>query len=169
MMLCLCGSKQNENACCKRIVEGSRVANFPEQLMRSRYYSYAVKNVNYLCNTYTSPQKVASLKADISAWCQQTQWLKLVIHDAENISREEFMQRASNAQSSLLPTVTFSAFFIVDNVYCQMSEKSRFTVEDNQWRYESGDVIEQIEIAKLTRNSPCPCESGKKYKRCCMR
>lgn len=30
-----------------------------------------------------------------------------------------------------------------------------------------GDMFEKKEVAKIGRNSPCPCGSGKKYKKCC--
>lgn len=169
-MHCICGSNTIESECCKPIVDGNRIACLPEQLMRSRYYSYAINNAEYIYDTYSEHQKSTSLKAEISEWCKQTQWIKLVIHRADDVSIEAYkhgLLQSDNEQ--ILPKVTFSAFFIVDDVYCKMTEESCFIVENNTWRYESGNIIEQAEITKLTRNTQCPCNSGKKYKRCCMK
>lgn len=33
-----------------------------------------------------------------------------------------------------------------------------------RWR---GDEV-QFDLVKLGRNEPCPCDSGKKYKKCCL-
>ena len=44
-------------------------------------------------------------------------------------------------------------------------------VEDGRWVYtgqvnESGKTVRR-EAPKVGRNDPCPCGSGKKYKKCC--
>ena len=46
----------------------------------------------------------------------------------------------------------------------EVHENSRFVKEQGQWFYVDGDLKSQ---AKVGRNDPCPCGSGKKYKRCC--
>lgn len=33
----------------------------------------------------------------------------------------------------------------------------------------SGNVTVENETAKIGRNEPCPCGSGKKYKKCCLK
>ncbi len=52
----------------------------------------------------------------------------------------------------------------------------QFTEDEQEWgeeaeEEESGDLDEGVEIdpppAKVGRNDPCPCGSGKKYKKCC--
>jgi SEC-C motif-containing protein len=50
-----------------------------------------------------------------------------------------------------------------------MHEKASFIKEDGQWFYVDGDIIKapQARSEKIGRNAPCPCGSGKKYKKCC--
>ena len=45
-------------------------------------------------------------------------------------------------------------------------ENSRFRREDGLWVYVDGAVA-TTPVGKTGRNDPCPCESGKKFKRCC--
>ncbi|WP_286235688.1 YchJ family protein [Thalassotalea sediminis] len=168
-MLCICGSGLDEDVCCKSIIEKKRVAVFPEQLMRSRYYSYAHNNVDYLYETYADHAKSATLKSEIADWCQQSRWIKLNIHRADAVAIDNVNCTVENENTALkYPIVNFTAYYIYNDTYCQMTEQSRFIVENGQWRYYDGDVIEQKACVKLTRNTSCPCGSGKKYKRCCI-
>lgn len=36
-----------------------------------------------------------------------------------------------------------------------------------QWFYVDGELLPPVAVAKVGRNDPCPCGSGKKYKKCC--
>jgi SEC-C motif-containing protein len=50
-------------------------------------------------------------------------------------------------------------------------EKSRFVRgEDNRWLCADSEMNPkgpQRRVEKIGRNDPCPCGSGKKYKKCC--
>ena len=51
-------------------------------------------------------------------------------------------------------------------------EVSVFKKINNEWKYVAGEVIPTTITrvgAKVGRNDPCPCGSGKKYKQCCGR
>ena len=52
-------------------------------------------------------------------------------------------------------------------------EISRFSRVDGQWYYVDGELVkpatEQRQRPKVGRNEPCPCGSGRKYKKCCGR
>ena len=51
------------------------------------------------------------------------------------------------------------------------TERSRFVKEGDRWYYVDGllptPVTYRREEEKVGRNDPCPCGSGKKYKKCC--
>lgn len=47
-----------------------------------------------------------------------------------------------------------------------LEETSRFVKENGQWYYLDGQT--QSGAYRPGRNEPCPCGSGKKYKRCCQ-
>ncbi|QJX02375.1 hypothetical protein HML84_11710 [Alcanivorax sp. IO_7] len=46
-----------------------------------------------------------------------------------------------------------------------LEETSRFVREDGHWFYLDGDST--VGNLKPGRNEPCPCGSGKKFKKCC--
>ena len=172
LMNCYCGNHHPFEQCCDLIINGSKKAENPEQLMRSRYSAYATKNAQYIYQTYAlKSQKDQSIE-EIKAWAEQTQWLKLIIHTATKYSDDIKVTTGKNdtlpIKSDSLPIVEFSALYIHNNTFCQMSEISRFTLEENKWRYLDGEVAEHIEIASPKRNAPCLCQSNKKFKNCCI-
>ncbi|MBT8492606.1 MAG: SEC-C domain-containing protein, partial [Deltaproteobacteria bacterium] len=50
-------------------------------------------------------------------------------------------------------------------------ERSTFAQQDGEWFYRDGQIVKPKTVVKdspkVGRNSPCPCGSGKKYKKCC--
>ena len=65
--------------------------------------------------------------------------------------------------------VEFKASFIDKNGKLQIHhERSNFLKEEENWFYVDGIINPQeVDITKkVSRNDPCPCGSGKKYKKC---
>ena len=142
---CYCGSEQSFQNCCKKFIIGSQLPENPEQLMRSRYSAYLLKNENYLLKTWyisTRPESL-DLKED------STQWKVLKIISATD------------------DHVHFVAYFTQDSlnkekVYA-LTEESHF-VKEESWFYIDGADVKTVQ---MTKNMACLCLSGKKYKRCC--
>ncbi|WP_371372546.1 YchJ family protein [Thalassotalea aquiviva] len=155
-MQCPCGSELTYNQCCAPIINQENVAQTAEQLMRSRYSAYHQKQSQYIADTYALAQQKHNPLAEIDAWVQQTTWLKLTIIDTDY-------------SDPIQHYVEFCARYICDQQVMEFQEKSRFIQEQGQWRYIDGDITRQDQLDTLTRNSPCPCASGKKYKRCCIK
>src|SRR5688572_30142281 len=81
-MLCPCGSNKNLNECCGPMLEGNAVAASPEQLMRSRYTAFSVKNLNYVIET-TDPQARVGLDEQATKqWMDESTFTKLEILNA---------------------------------------------------------------------------------------
>lgn len=142
---CLCGSEKRYDECCGKFINTAQTAENPEQLMRSRYTAYILKNENYLLKSWHESTRPDSL--DLTN--DSTQWKKLkIISATEN-------------------DVHFVAYFTQDTLNKEkiyaLTEISRF-VKDKNWQYLEG---ENVKTVQLTKNMPCPCQSGKKYKRCC--
>ncbi|MBX4355415.1 SEC-C domain-containing protein, partial [Mycobacterium tuberculosis] len=57
--------------------------------------------------------------------------------------------------------VSFVARFNDNNRPGAIIERSRFLKENGQWYYIDGTR------PLIARNDPCPCGSGKKFKKCC--
>ena len=67
--------------------------------------------------------------------------------------------------------VEFVAAYIQDGKECFHHELATFKKEGQKWYYVDGDYIGTQpyvrETPKIGRNEPCPCGSGRKYKKCC--
>ncbi|MFD2166894.1 YchJ family protein [Thalassotalea euphylliae] len=152
-MLCPCCSGNAYQNCCLPFISGDSVPDTPEQLMRSRFSAYASAEAKYIIDTYSIEQRAAHTLDDISAWAEENKWIKLIIHSTDYLSAPS--------------TVEFSAFYINQGNLIEMRECSNFVKQQGSWRYQDGDIIKHDIIQKLARNDVCPCNSGKKYKKCC--
>jgi SEC-C motif-containing protein len=121
-----------------------------EQLMRSRYTAFTLANDKYLLKSWANSTRPETIDAENSS----IQWLELKIGVCEKGNAED--------DTGL---VTFTASFLSSGHLCRLHEKSSFIKEDDFWYYLDGETESQTE--KVRRNSPCPCGSGKKYKKCC--
>ncbi|MEO9964964.1 MAG: YchJ family protein [Reichenbachiella sp.] len=155
---CPCGSGKPLKGCCEPIIK-SQSAPTALTLMRSRYVAYCIGKADYLYETTHSSNRADYKIDEIEKWSQENQWNKLQIISAEHGST--FDTRG---------IVEFKAHFTdqkgKEHVH---HERSSFLKEDGQWYYLEGKINpEAVDfLKKITRNDPCPCGSGKKYKKCC--
>lgn len=149
--LCPCGSGLEYSLCCQPYLRGESLPLTSAQLMRSRYSAYVMQNADYLVATWHPQVRHETLKADICASFTGTHWLGLSVFEEANgqVSNEEY--------------VSFIARFEDKNGENAIIERSRFLKESGQWYYIDGTR------PQLGRNNPCPCGSGKKFKKCCGR
>jgi SEC-C motif-containing protein len=150
MAKCPCNSGKSYNECCSPLIEGKRDAATPEELMRSRYTAFVQVNIDYIEETMQGAALKIFNKQATMDWAEKVEWLGLTIIDAS--------QLAPDAKIGL---VEFVAKYKVQNKQQCMHEISKFCKKDNRWFYVDGKQI------KIGRNDPCPCGSGKKYKKCC--
>lgn len=161
MNKCPCKSEKEFSVCCQPIIENRQEAQTPEQLMRSRYSAYAVKNAAYIYNTYSKASQGSNSLEEIAAWAESCIWVNLQIHHSSQIIKDVLTEQIK------ANTVEFSAYYIEDNNLFVMRENSFFIKENGQWRYHNGEMIKHEVLNKVKRNEPCPCQQGKKFKQCC--
>ncbi len=159
---CHCGSGKPFQTCCAPIISGAEVAPTAEALMRSRYSAYVEHDVDYLGDTL-HPNNRNDWDRDATAkWAEGAEWLGLEIRSTEagKAEDEEGM-------------VEFIATFKEKDSLRRHHEMSRFSRLDGRWYYVEGDLpkveTQRHETPKVGRNDPCPCGSGKKFKKCCGR
>ena len=158
---CPCGTGIEFASCCAPRLNGSAPAQTAEQLMRSRYTAHVVCDVAYLLKTWKAPNPQSVNPDAIKQWAQQSDWQGLVIH-----------QTADGGPSDQEGWVEFSAFYLdltqANATPTRHRENSRFVQHDGHWFYVEGETVAtSTGNDKTGRNSPCPCGSGKKFKRCC--
>lgn len=148
-MECACGSGLPYELCCGRFIEGKSSPEHAVELMRSRYCAYVMGDGAYLVKTTVKANRYAADAALIEEFAQNTRWLKLEI-----IDQYEDDQKG---------VVEFKAYYREADTIKLHHEKSSFLKEEGAWSYADGLLFKSV----IGRNEPCPCGSGKKYKRCC--
>ncbi|WP_110185863.1 YchJ family protein [Pokkaliibacter plantistimulans] len=149
---CPCGSGRFYHQCCQPLHTGEQVATTPEALMRSRYAAFALGNLGqYLLDTWHVSKRQGLSASELSR--RDTDWQRLQVLNSS-------VQEDSGE-------VEFRAFFSENNALKVLHERSRFVREQGRWFYVDG-VINPPAVSRQTgRNDPCPCGSGKKFKKCC--
>lgn len=116
--------------------------------MRSRYSAYVLGEIDYIGAT----QKEEMNRDAAEQWSKQSEWQGLEIVEAQD-NYVEFVARYKNGRGELV----------------EHRERSRFEQdEDGRWIYVDGSTPTLRSAARTGRNDPCPCGSGKKYKKCCL-
>ncbi|MFA7383516.1 MAG: YchJ family metal-binding protein [Desulfurivibrionaceae bacterium] len=154
---CPCGTGLKFAECCGPFLEGSQLAPTAEALMRSRYTAFAVQNVPYLLRSWHRRTRPATLDLDDQAGFA---W-----HGIEVLETE------GGGQGEQAGVVEFIANFSGHGQEHRLHERAQFVCEEGQWLYVDGKVNPGRVPAtseKIGRNEPCPCGSGKKYKKCCQ-
>jgi SEC-C motif-containing protein len=169
-VMCNCGSNIEFSSCCEPLLDGSVLPETAEQLMRSRYTAYTMANVRYLEKTL-APESASDFDAvSTLRWAQSSKWINLQI-----------LSTKKGQASDKRGTVEFIATYEQDGQRLEHHEVSEFRKAKNgQWLFVTGDSRthkeherhpQQKTIIHDTkepgRNDPCPCGSGKKYKKCC--
>jgi SEC-C motif-containing protein len=159
MSNCPCGSGLALDACCGPIIAGSP-ATTAEALMRSRYSAYVTRAYAHLGSSLSAEQRKDFSADDAKRWAESSEWLGLTIHGTE---------KGGLADTTGL--VDFTARFKSEGKEHDHREVAVFNREDGRWVYSGqangpGKTVRH-EKPKPGRNAPCPCGSGKKFKKCC--
>ncbi len=119
--------------------------------MRSRYCAFVVGDSEYLLQTWHESTRPEQLQLE-----QGVRWFGLQI----------LQTQASDSDETDAWVEFIAKFNGHDRLQC-LHERSHFVREGGRWYYVDGQVYQQPKGDKIGRNGPCPCGSGKKYKRCC--
>ncbi|MGV6827259.1 MAG: YchJ family protein [bacterium] len=162
MSNCHCGSGRSFEECCEPIINGDQLAPTAEAMMRARYSAYVVGNAKFLGESLHPAHRQDWDEAATRRWSEHSEWLGLEVRGIEAGQKGD--------QEGL---VEFVALYKEDGLPRKHHEISRFKKEGKQWYYVDGEMpkpeTQRNEGPKVGRNDPCPCGSGKKYKKCCGR
>ncbi len=155
---CPCGSSQPLEKCCGKY-HGGEAAPTAEALMRSRYTAFVLGLGDYLYETLADNQRDDFDVAEFNASAAETKWQGLEIRNA-----------SAGGETDETGTVEFVATYKSQGQQIQHHELAMFTRENGRWVF--ADCVmnpkePQRIVQKVGRNAPCPCGSGKKYKKCC--
>jgi len=156
--LCPCGSGAAFAECCEPIIKGTRESETAEELMRARYSAFVTHAIDFVvASTHSRTRKEIDLDF-IREWSETSTWQALQILETRQV----------NANKAF---VSFEARFANPAGEDQIHrEKSLFERENEEWKFVTGDELKnptvRYEIPPPGRNDPCPCGSGRKYKKC---
>ena len=126
--------------------------------MRSRYTAFARGEIDYIVSTHAPADGVEIDRAETEKGSRGSDWLGLTIVATE----------AGGADDDQ-GIVEFIARFRTNGHELAHHERSRFRRTDGRWFYVDGDTVKPTPVRaekRAGRNEPCPCGSGKKFKRC---
>jgi len=160
MELCNCGSTKSYEDCCGPLISGERSAETAEALLRSRYTAYARREIEYIKNTIHPEEKEKRDETAIRKWAEATEWTRLEILNVTDGGPED--------KEGQIEFVSYYREKEKDKVH---SELATFVKEEDTWYYKDSVAPKVKQYfrpgPKIGRNQPCPCGSGKKYKKCC--
>lgn len=154
---CPCGSGLAYGQCCGPYHSGEKHPATAEALMRARYTAFARRNEAYIIATWD----VAKRPATVDFSKQLVDWIRLVIVSSKK-----------GGTMDNKGMIHFKAYYRQDGDEYALTEISRFRKLKSHWYYLDGSVKSVAKIGQrnndgASRNAPCCCGSGKKYKRCC--
>ncbi len=154
---CPCGSGNPFADCCEPIIKGTRESQTAEELMRARYSAFVVGAIDFIVSSTHSRTRNEIDLAFVREWSETSTWRGLEIIEIKPVNDNRTF-------------ISFEAHFTQKEEDRTHREKSLFEQEKGQWRFVTGDELKnptvRYETPKPGRNDPCPCGSGKKYKKC---
>lgn len=160
--LCPCGSGKSYAECCGEIINGTRKALTAEVLMRARYTAYVKHEIDFIISTCEKGEEIAEIDRKATEdWSRQSTWHGLKI-----------LRTEKGTESDDDGIVEFTATYTQKGMRDVHHETGYFKKINGEWAYSVGNLKTTTVVregAKIGRNDPCPCGSGKKYKRCCGR
>ncbi|MGE5503217.1 MAG: YchJ family protein [Actinomycetota bacterium] len=152
---CPCGRGRPFDDCCGPIIAGAPAVS-AEALMRARYVAFLRCELDFLESSLAAEKRAEFDRVEVEASARE----------AEGRGFEVLATTEDGDQAS----VDYIARFRVRGQDHPHFERARFRREDGRWLYVDGEVSPrppQRHADKVGRNDPCPCGSGRKYKKCC--
>ena len=158
MSNCPCGSGESYAVCCEPIITGKQPAETAEQLMRARYSAHVKVDVDFLYATTHPDYRENYDHKGTKSWAEKSEWQGL-----------EILGTNAGGSTDDEGEVEFMARFRDTEGVRNHHERGQFKRMKNKWLFTEGEMIKSqpISVTKIGRNDPCPCGSGKKYKKCC--
>ena len=160
MELCPCGSEQAYKDCCQPLIQKEKQADSAEQLLRARYTAHVKKEVDYIWETTHPAQRGGMDRDQIAEWSKNSEWIRLEIVSTEAGQSEDetgFVEFVARYRERSKPQ--------------EHREIAEFRKKNDSWFFYDGKPPKPIQFVrqgpKVGRNAPCPCGSGKKFKKCC--
>ena len=152
---CPCWSSRSLESCCAPYLSGAQQPETAQALMRSRFSAFQLRKPEYLLETWDLSTRPSHLNFD---------------KDERRWSTLEIVDTVGGGPSDERGVVEFKATYELGDDTYLFHEISRFVRHRGHWVYLDATFPYHGKIAhlgKTLKNAPCPCGSGKKFKKCC--
>jgi SEC-C motif domain protein len=159
MTNCPCGSEKSFGECCEPFLNGTVNAPTAEDLMRARYSAFVTANIDFIEKTIHPGSRAGFDRENARKWAVESQWHGL-----------EILNVIGGKENDAAGSVEFIATYSQKDEMVKHHEDATFRKEDGVWTFVDGRILNEPfrrDQPKIGRNDPCPCGSGKKYKKCC--
>ena len=157
--LCSCGTQKPFSECCEPYLKGLKKPETAADLMRSRYTAFVKHEIDYILNSVSPARRKDFDRKGIEEWSRDTDWAGL-----------EIIATEKGGPDDETGVVEFAAKFREDGEEKKHHELATFVKLKGSWYFDDGRTPPakpiKLEGPKVGRNDPCPCGSGKKYKKC---
>ena len=158
MKFCLCGTGRDFEKCCAPLIAGA-APETAEALLRARYTAFAMGNTDFLVNTLVPEMRESFDVIEAENIAADAQWQGLEIRTITGGAVED--------DTGSIECVASFKLYDQQRVHHELAQ---FRREQGRWMCAGGQTNPKppsAEVQKVGRNDPCPCGSGKKYKKCC--
>ena len=127
--------------------------------MRSRYTAFATQEIRYLEVSHDPETRHQFDEEQAKEWSSKAEW-----------SGFEILKLQDGGPDDDTGVVEFVAHYSIEGEAINHHEISEFRKRKGEWFFHDGrevPVTVRRQSPKVGRNDPCPCGSGKKYKKCC--
>ena len=122
---CYCSNKITYAQCCEPIINGVRMAETAEQLMRSRYTAFVLQREVYLQKTWHLSRRPSQVSFN-----PKQNWIGLTIKNTQKgLAQDETGE------------VEYIARYKIDGKAYRLHENSHFVKENDQWLYVNGEFL----------------------------
>lgn len=158
-MDCYCLSGRDYADCCQPFHQGAAWPDTAEGLMRARYSAFASGNIDFLRESQEPAGRDEFDPDAAQQWSKSAEWKGFEVLNTE-----------AGGPDDDEGVVEFVAHYAVEGTDHRHHEVATFTRLEGKWYFVDGVVAGpgtfKREAPKVGRNDPCPCGSGKKYKKC---
>ena len=158
---CPCGSGLAYSRCCGRFIDGGAEPATAEELMRARYTAHTRVDLDYIVRTHDPERREEIDREATRQWADGADWLGL-----------EVLRCEAGGADDATGTVEFVAHYRERGERRRHHELAMFRRDDGgNWLFVDARIPQQSTVRRtgprVGRNDPCPCGSGRKYKKCC--
>lgn len=152
--------KKTLAACCGPHLDGAVAAPTAEAQMRARYSAYALGRIDYIRDTMAPETRKDFDRKSVTRWSSNSQWQGLEIQSLDK-------GQPGDAEG----VVEFTAHFTSEGKKQEHHERALFRFEPAEKAWVFVDALNRVREPVVKgpqpgRNDPCPCGSGKKFKKC---